>query len=152
MADPSKVNSKQKGCVEKLQNLFFTVSPLIKAQRLQRGGFELQLEPKLPYQDEGRIGTIVASSKTPIRSLLTELLILTNKVVATHINALGVPGIYCIQPEPDWEELEDLLKLVQNLGIEFNLQDDEEIIPRDYHNLTQLLNKSSHVNVLNYLF
>ena len=151
LADPSKVNSKQKGFVEKLQNLFFTVSPLIKAQRLQRGGFELQLEPKLPYQDEGRIGTIVASSKTPIRSLLTELLILTNKVVATHINALGVPGIYCIQPEPDWEELEDLLKLVQNLGIEFNLQDDEEIIPRDYHNLTQLLNKSSHVNVLNYL-
>ena len=146
-----QVPKKQQPLADKLKDLFFTLSPLVKAQRLQRGGFELQLEPRSPYQDEGRVGTLIASSRTPIRSLLTELVVLANKSVANHLRALGVPGIYCTQPEPDWEELEDLLKLAQNLGLEVSLESEEEITPQDYYNLTQMLGKSPHVHVLNYL-
>ena len=151
LADLGQVPQDQQPLADKLKDLFFTLSPLVKAQRLQRGGFELQLEPRSPYQDEGRIGTLIASSQTPIRSLLTELVVLANKSVADHIRALGIPGIYCTQPEPDWEELEDLLKLAQNLNLEVSLESEEEITPQDYYNLTQMLGKSSHVHVLNYL-
>ncbi|MEL4898288.1 ribonuclease R family protein [Crocosphaera sp. Alani8] len=151
LANLDQVTQDQQPLADKLKDLFFTLSPLVKAQRLQRGGFELQLEPRSPYQDEGRIGTLMASSRTPIRSLLTELVILANKSVAEHIQGLGIAGIYCTQPEPDWEELEDLLKLAQNLGLEVSLASEEEITPQDYYNLTQMLGKSSHVHVLNYL-
>ena len=151
LADLENVPEDQQPLADKLKDLFFTLSPLVKAQRLQRGGFELQLEPRSPYQDEGRIGTLLASSRTPIRSLLTELVVLANKAVADHIRALGIPGIYCTQPEPDWEELEDLLKLAQNLGLEVSLASEEEITPQDYYNLTQMLGRSSHVHVLSYL-
>ncbi len=151
LADLGQVSEDQQPLADKLKDLFFTLSPLVKAQRLQRGGFELQLEPRSPYQDEGRIGTLIASSQTPICSLLTELVVLANKSVADHIRALGIPGIYCTQPEPDWEELEDLLKLAQNLNLEVSLESEEEITPQDYYNLTQMLGKSSHVHVLNYL-
>ncbi|MGB5594337.1 MAG: ribonuclease R family protein [Crocosphaera sp.] len=151
LANLDQVVDEKEALAEQLKQLFFTLSPLVKAQRLQRGGFELQLEPRSPYQDEGRVGTIIASSQTPIRSLLTELVILANKVAADHIRALGVPGIYCTQPEPDWEELEDLIKLIQNLGLEVGLESEEEITSQDYYNLTQLLTKSSHVHVLSYL-
>ncbi|MGK7938619.1 MAG: ribonuclease R family protein [Crocosphaera sp.] len=151
LANLEEIPEEKQALVEKLKHLFFTLSPLVKAQRLQRGGFELQLEPRSPYQDEGRVGTLIASSQTPIRSFLTELVILGNKVVADHLQALGIPGIYCTQPEPDWEELEDLLKLAQNLGLEVSLALEEEITPQDYYNLTQVLGKSSHVHVLSYL-
>ncbi len=151
LANLDQVPEDKQPLADKLKDLFFTLSPLVKAQRLQRGGFELQLEPRSPYQDEGRIGTLIASSRTPIRSLLTELVVLANKSVADHIRALGIPGIYCTQPEPDWEELEDLLKLARNLGLEVSLESEEDITPQDYYNLTQMLGRSPHVHVLNYL-
>jgi ribonuclease R len=151
LANLEQVPDDKETLAEQLKQLFFTLSPLVKAQRLQRGGFELQLEPRSPYQDEGRVGTIIASSHTPIRSLLMELVTLANKVVADHIRGLGLPGIYCTQPEPDWEELEDLIKLIQNLGLEVALESEEEIKPHDYYNLTQVLTKSSHLHVLSYL-
>ena len=108
------------GLVDTLEQLFFSLSPLVKAQRLQRSGFEIALaEAQCPYKDEGRLGAIVVSSSLPVRSLLTELILLVGKVVAEHLIALSLPGIYCSQSEPDYEQLEDLLKLGNNFGLGF---------------------------------
>ena len=138
--------------VEMLNELFFTLSPLVKAQRLQRGSFEISLEdPFSPYKDEGRLGAIVTVATLPIRSLLTELLVLAGKAVADHLGALELPGIYCTQPEPDWDELEDLLKLGNNLGLELELETEEDILPQDYQRITQKFTKSSASNILHYL-
>ncbi|MEA5512347.1 ribonuclease R family protein [Crocosphaera sp. UHCC 0190] len=151
LSNLEQIPEQEQDLTERLKQLFFTLSPLVKAQRLQRGGFEIQLEPRSPYQDEGRVGTIIASSTVPIRSLLTELIIVAGKLVAEHLSALQLPGIYCTQPEPDWEELEDLIKLAQNLGLEVKLDPEEDIKPQDYYNLTQAFSQSSKVRVLNYL-
>ena len=138
--------------VEMLNELFFTLSPLVKAHRLQRGGFEIALEEaQSPYKDEGRLGVLVVASSLPIRSLLTELVILAGKVVAEHLIALGVPGIYCNQPESDFEELEDLLKLGNNLALDLDIESDEKITSGDYQKLTQKFANSPEVKVLNYL-
>ena len=138
--------------VEMLNELFFTLSPLVKAQRLQRGSFEISLEdPFSPYKDEGRLGAIVTVATLPIRSLLSELLVLAGKAVADHLGALELPGIYCTQPEPDWDELEDLLKLGNNLGLELELESEEDILPQDYQRITQKFTKSSASNILHYL-
>lgn len=135
-----------------LNDLFFTLSPLVKAQRLQRGGLEIAT-PEIPslYKDEGRLGTILAVSTLPVYSLLTELTILAGKVVAEHLQALDIPGIYCTQPEPDIEDLEDLIKLGSNLGLQIDLDAEEEITPQDYQRLTEQFAKSSETMVLNYL-
>ena len=152
LGNSEEVEPQMAGVVEMLHQLFFNLSPLVKAQRLQRGSFEITLpEAQSPYKDEGRLGAIVVSSSLPVRSLLTELVILAGKVVAEHLSALGVPGIYCTQPKPDWDELEDLLKLGSNLGLELGLDSEEEIRPHDYQNLTQEFSKSSASKVLNYL-
>ena len=137
--------------VEMLNELFFTLSPLVKAQRLQRGSFEIALEELSPYKDEGRLGAIVTVATLPIRSLLTELVVLAGKAVADHLGALNLPGIYCTQPEPDWDELEDLLKLGNNLGLELELESEEDILPHDYQRITQKFSKSSASKILHYL-
>lgn len=152
LGNPEQIEPEMKDVLELLNQLFFSLSPLVKAQRLQRGGFEISLsEAKPTYKDEGRLGAIVVASSLPVRSLLTELLILAGKAVADRLFALNLPGIYCIQPEPDWTELEDLLKLANNLGLEVELQSEEEIRPQDYQNFTQKFARSSEAKVLNYL-
>ncbi|GBF78677.1 ribonuclease R family protein [Aphanothece sacrum] len=151
LSNLDKIAPEEEALVERLKQLFFTLSPLVKAQRLQRGSFEIQLEPRSPFQDEGRSGVIVASSTFPIRSLLTELVILAGKSVAEHLSALVVPALYCIQPEPDGEELEDLCKLAINLGLDIKLNPEENISAKDYYNLTQAFSQSFAVRVLNYL-
>lgn len=135
-----------------LNDLFFNLCPLVKAQRLQRGGLEIATpQIRSLYKDEGRLGAILAVSTLPVYSLLTELTILAGKVVAEHLQALDVPGIYCTQPEPDIEELEDLIKLGSNLGLELDLDADEDITPQDYQRLTEQFARSSETMVLNYL-
>ena len=155
LGEPGKSNDKLTDALELLNNLFFNLCPLIKAHRLQRGGFEI-FTPQITQlnQDEGKLGAILVASDSPINALLTELMILAGKVVADRLQNWGVPGLYCIQPQPDVDELEDLLKLSKNLGLEISLDPeatDGEIQPHDYQLLTQQFVNSQETLVLNYL-
>jgi ribonuclease R len=138
--------------VEMLNQLFFTLSPAVRAQRQQRGAFELSLsETQYPYKDEGRLGAIVVSSSLPVRSLLTELVLLANQAIASHLQALSLPTIYCVQSAPDVEELQDLIKLGSNLQLDLQLEQEEEVTPQDYQRFTQRFAKSTAPKVLTYL-
>ncbi len=152
LGNPDEVESEMVRVKDMLGDLIFSLSPLVKAQRLQRGGFEITVaHTQSTYKDESRLGAILVASYEPVRAFLCELVILVGKVVAEHLSALGVPAIYCTQPDPDWEELEDLLKLGGNLGLNLKLSSEEEISPLDYQNLTQEFTKSSANKILNYL-
>ena len=155
LGESEKVSKKLEPAVKVLNDLFFTLSPLIKAQRLQRGGFEIAT-PEITgiHKDEGKLGVILTASNLPIHALATELMILAGKVVAERLKNWQVPGIYCIQPQPDVDELEDLIKLSKNLGLDisFDAEDSEgEIQSQDYQLLTQQFASSKEVLVLNYL-
>lgn len=147
--EPSK---KLAELVSLLQNIFLTLSPLVKAQRLQRGGLEVYTpEIHSLYKDEGRVGTILNVATLPVHSMLTELTILAGRVVAQHLQALELPGVYCTQAEPDVEELEDLIKLGTNLGLQLDLDIEDAVTSQDYQRLTEKFATNSAVMVLNYL-
>jgi ribonuclease R len=138
--------------IEMLNQLFFTLSPAVKVKRQQRGAFELSLtETQYPYKDEARLGALVVSPSLPVRSLLTELVVLANQAVASHLQALSIPTIYCVQSSPDIDELQDLIKLGNNLQLDLQLEQDEDVSPQDYQRFTQLFAKSSAAKVLTYL-
>jgi ribonuclease R len=138
--------------VEMLKELFFTLSPALKAQRQQRGAFDLNLsEAQNPYKDEGRLGALVVSSSLPVRSLLTELVLLASQAVASHLHALSLPGIYCVQPPPDIEELQDLIRLANNLQLDIQQEPEEDVTSQDYQRFTQIFAKSTAPKVLTYL-
>jgi len=135
-----------------LQYLFFNLSPAVKAQRQQRGSFEiLGLETLDPYKDEGRLGAIASYPTTPVRSLLAELVAIANQAVANHFHALGLPLLYCVQSSPDPQDLQDLIKLGNNLKLDMQLQQEEEVIPNDYQKFCQQFLQSKHHRVLHYL-
>ncbi len=153
-------NSAKEGLEEPLtmlNHLLFDISPAVRAKRLQKGGFDISLDcgdiaESPPYfKDEGRIGTIAFYPSLPILSLFTELMVLVGQLVAEHLQQLQVPAIYCSQGKPDWDELEDLLKLVANLGLSFQLEQEDEVYPMDYYRLTLAFSNSEHEKVLHHL-
>ena len=152
IGDEKKPGKKLANLLPALKDLFFRISPLVKAQRLQRGGLEVvSPENHDLFKDEGRVGAIVGVASLPVHSMLSELTILAGKAVADHLQALELPGIYCTQAEPDVEELEDLIKLGSNLGLDINLNVEESVSSQDYQRLTEQFDISSAVMVLNYL-
>ncbi|MEM8637745.1 MAG: ribonuclease R family protein [Cyanobacteria bacterium P01_G01_bin.54] len=135
--------------IELLEQLCFTLAPLVKAQRLQRGGFEMTFVPyTCVFKDEGRLGTVVAEPTLPIRAMLTEVSLLAGRIVAQHCKTLGIPALYCMQPEPDLMELEDFLKLGINLNLDLDIDSEEEIQPRDYQTFTQEIINSPAPQIL----
>lgn len=148
------------------------LSHALKEQRRARGAFELNLPEKIysradgmetpeetdkytfskfHYDDEGSLGTIVVADTAPIHSMLVELMVLTNCIVASHMTALSLPAVYRVHPTPDLKDVEDLIKLAASMDIELPLENPEELHPRDYQNFTKQFAKSSAERVLTYL-
>ena len=152
IGEEKKPGKKLANLLPSLKELFFTIAPLVKAQRLQRGGLEVIVpENHSLFKDEGRVGAILSVASLPVYSMLTELSILAGKAVAEHLQTLEIPGIYCTQAEPDVEELEDLAKLGNNLGLEIDLNGSETVSSQDYQRLTEKFATSDAIMVLNYL-
>ncbi|QSJ17085.1 VacB/RNase II family 3'-5' exoribonuclease [Nostoc sp. UHCC 0702] len=123
----------------------------VKQMRLDRGSLQLNLpSSQNPYYDEGILGAVVVND-LPVRSLLTELVLLVNELMATHLNALGVPAIWRVQGTPDPEDVQEMLKLAINLGVELSLESEVDIQPLDYQHLTRAFAESPSEQVLTYL-
>ncbi|WP_017305320.1 ribonuclease R family protein [Spirulina subsalsa] len=148
LRDESQVGEEVKAPVEMLDKLFFTLGPVIKAQRLQRGGFDLHMEIRSPFKDEGRLGTLAIADHLPIQAMLMEVALLAGKAVADHCRNLELPAIYCTQPEPDMMELEDFLKLGINLGLDLDVESEDDLQSRDYQGFVQEIAGSSAPKIL----
>lgn len=146
----------------------FVLSQAIRVQRLQRGAFDLNLPEKIfpneanpelskflstkfQYDDEGALGAMIVSSLLPARSIVTELMLLANQIVASHLLALQVPAIYRIHRAPDPSDVQELLKLVSNMGIDAHLEQEDAVHPRDYQHLVDQFADSKAEKVLTYL-
>lgn len=84
--------------------------------------------------------------------MLTEIMVLAGEIITKHLQKLELPILYCGQPEPDPGELEDLIKLGQNLELEVSLDVEEEITPQNYQDVSRAFSRSPKATrVLNYL-
>jgi ribonuclease R len=146
----------------------FALSQAVRMQRHQRGAFDLNLSEKLfpneanpelsqflstkfQYDDEGALGAMVVSSFLPARSIVTEFMLLANQLVASHLVALQVPAVYRVHRTPDPGDVQELLKLVGNMGIEIHLEQEDAVHPRDYQRLVAQFAESKVEKVLTYL-
>ena len=150
-----------------LDNLF-EVSELLVFQRNQRGSFDLNLpdhvfpeeaeddlaeylSPKFQHDDEGGLGVMVVSDFLPSRRIVTECMLLANQLVAKHLRALEVPAVYRLHGTPDPSDVQELIKLANNMGLELQLEDEESVKPSDYRNFVEQFAQSKAEKVLTYL-
>jgi ribonuclease R len=130
-----------------------TISTALTEIRLQRGGVQLNLPvTSNPFYDEGIMGAVVMNNRQqPHRSLITEIVLLVNELMAKHLSALGVPSIWRVQGTPDTEDVQEMLKLAVNLGVELGIDPELELQPLDYQDLTRAFAESPSEQVLTYL-
>jgi ribonuclease R len=172
-AELSKLDIKAKD-LKKLEPIFetlddlFAVSQAVRQQRMARGSFELNLpehefpddakeplasyaSPKFQYDDEGLLGVIVVSSSLKARMMVTEFILLANQLVASHLKALGVPAIYRLHRTPTTSDVQELMKLAENMDISLELSEEEAIYPMDYQRFTKQFAESPSEKILTYL-
>ncbi|NJK77488.1 MAG: VacB/RNase II family 3'-5' exoribonuclease [Microcoleus sp. SU_5_6] len=131
-------------------NQLFAASEAVRQARLKRGAFELNLpDANSHFDDEGELGAFAIAP--PAQSAVAELVVLANQAVATHLQALGVPGIYRVQPMPDPADIQEFIKLSNNLGGELYLENEEEVLPFDFQRFTQQFAGLKSERVLTYL-
>lgn len=161
------VDIREFAAIFELLEQLATVSQTLKDQRQKRGAFELNLPekplprdaqtgeqlftPKFHYDDEGALGAMMVSPSMPIHAMIAELMLLANQLVATHLQALGVPGIYRVHPTPDPDDVQELMKLAGSMGIELRLEQEEVVRPQDYQHFTRKFAESDAERVLTYL-
>ncbi len=165
---PSSADLQALSPVFELVDQLFAMSQSVRIQRQQRGAFDLNLpesifpdehnpemgkflSTRFQYDDEGELGAMVVSSVLPARSIVTELMLLANQLVASHLQALQLPAIYRLHRTPDPADVQELIKLVSNMEIDYHLEEEEVVHPRDYQRLTQLFAESKAERVLTYL-
>jgi ribonuclease R len=133
------------------------LSQAVARMRQLRGAVELNLPATQyasnlsPFDDEGPLGVIATSSRPSAGTMVRELIVLANQLVASHLQALAVPGIYRVQPKPDIEDVLELIKLAANLGMNLDLEEEEDVNPQDYQRFAMLFAGSKSERVLTYL-
>ncbi|MEM9006809.1 MAG: ribonuclease R family protein [Cyanobacteria bacterium P01_F01_bin.86] len=160
--------------LKKLEPIFdlvqelYTLSHAIRQQRMARGSFELNLpdhefpadakeplstyaSPKFQYDDEGLLGVIVVSSSVPARMMVAEFILLANQLVASHLKALEIPAIYRLHRTPNGSDVQELMKLAENMGIQLELSEEDAIHPIDYQRFTKHFAESQSEKILTYL-
>jgi ribonuclease R len=132
----------------KFKELLTVVAPLLRRQRQQRGGLDVSLlASQSRFADEGRLGAVFVNES---RSLVAELAMAANQSIASHLQALAVPGIYSVQYHPELVEINDLIKLSQNLGL--SPEAEGEASASDLQRISQTFDNSPVPKVLNYIF
>ncbi|HEY9297089.1 MAG TPA: ribonuclease R family protein, partial [Phormidium sp.] len=111
----------------------FVLSQSIRKKRLERGSFELNLPWEgSQFNDEGIADSMISLPNHPAQSMVREFMTLVNQVVGSHFVALGVPGMYRVQPAPDPDDAVELHKLASNLAIDLQLENEEAVTPFDF--------------------
>lgn len=96
--------------MHELQNILFDI-------REKMGSIDFEtLEPKLMFDEHGKLDDIVIRERQNAERLIEEFMLVANQVVATHIVNMKLPFIYRIHELPNSEKLENVFAFVKRLG------------------------------------
>ena len=125
--------------VEELVHLIAKVGALLQ----ERSNAIRLVLPQIPSQeaDEGVSGLTVVPLTLPISGTVTEVMILANKAIASHLRFLAIPAIYLRQIPLDQVKVDDWLKLLESMGISAQLETPEQIQISDLHRILDQLNQ-----------
>lgn len=128
------------------------LSRVLRDQRLQRGAFELDLpESDNHFDGENPLGVLVLSPLLKPQAMMCEFVVLANQCVGEQLQALGIPAIFRTHPTPDIADVQDVMKLASNMGMEMWLEDEETVYSTDFKQFTEQILESEDEKILTYL-
>ncbi len=96
------------------------LAQILQERRRDRGAIDFDLpEPILTYDEEGLVEGIVKSVRLFAHRIVEEFMILTNEVVARHLEDREIASLYRIHEEPDPSKVSDFSEIVSGFGLRF---------------------------------
>ena len=134
-----------------LLDLFKTMEELARIlirMRTQRGAIDFNLpESVFDFDDEGRIAGVLKADRNIAHRIIEEFMLLANETVASHFFRLGVPSIYRIHEEPEFQRVMEFAQLAASYGYKFPVS---EISSQNYQQLSKQLEGKPEERVLAY--
>ncbi len=130
-----------------------TVGLLLQQQRTESFSITLP-QVATPEADEGMRGILVIPEAQPLYGLVAEIMLLTNRAIATHLKALGLPSVFRTHHAPEVNKLADWLKLLDSMGIGVELASSDQVQSSDYKQFLEAVDRIEQPNtrdILKYL-
>ena len=105
------------GFADSLELLAEAAGRLGRARR-ERGSLDFDLaEPELILDPEGRVVAIQPAARNRAHRLIEELMVAANRCAAKILMQAGQPALYRVHDEPEATRVEDLKRVVADLGL-----------------------------------
>jgi ribonuclease R len=130
------------------------LSSLLRARRMRRGALDFDLpEPKVKLDARGECIDVVRARANPgvkkAYSLIEELMLLCNEVVAEDLAGRTIPTVYRVHGVPDESRLDRFQSLAEALGVGFTMEDARD--PKALGKVLKAVAKHPQAQVLNAL-
>lgn len=153
--DPESPQSAQAEAMKSDLKVLDELARKLRKRRMDRGALDLDLPEARIHVDE-RTGAPVEVTRRALRpglrraySMVEELMLLANELVARWLTARRAPAIYRVHGSPDEQKLERFAEVAQNLGLRIDL--DRLLEPRGLARLLKRLASHPKKNVLEML-
>src|SRR5690606_5103638 len=130
LANPAAVHDAEVSRLgEHLQNLYGVFKALHRA-RLKRGALDFDApELKVHFDANGKIASMVESTRNDAHRLIEECMIAPNVQAARFLKKHRIPTLYRVHGQPEEDRLEQLRQFLQ--GFNILLPTDRELEPHD---------------------
>ncbi|MBS1791160.1 MAG: ribonuclease R [Acidobacteria bacterium] len=134
-----------------LLDLFKTMEELARIlirMRTERGAIDFNLpESVFEFDDEGRIAGVLKAERNIAHRIIEEFMLLANETVASHFFKLGVPSMYRIHEEPEFQRTMEFAQLAASYGYKFPVS---EISSKTYQHLSKQIEGKPEERVMAY--
>jgi ribonuclease R len=122
---------------------------ILRQRRRESGAIDFDLpEPMLTYSDEGDVTGIVKTIRHFSHRIIEEFMVLTNEVVARHLESREIASIYRIHEEPDPAKISQFADMVATFGFKFN---PKRIHPAEFQRFISSIEGRPEERMLSYL-
>ncbi|MGD0283171.1 MAG: ribonuclease R [Dissulfurispiraceae bacterium] len=121
----------------------------LKEKRLKRGSLDFDLpEPEVILDMQGNLESIIRTERNFAHMIIEEFMIAANEAVAEYVEGLDIPFLYRVHEEPDPLKLENIVKMMNTLGI---VRGHKGLKPRDFPALLRQITGKPEEEILNHM-
>ena len=121
----------------------------LKQKRLKRGSLDFDLpEPEVVLDIQGNLEAIIKTERNFAHMIIEEFMIAANEAVAEYVEGLNIPFLYRVHEEPDPLKLENIVKMMNTLGI---IRSNKGLKPRDFPGLLRQISGKPEEDILNHM-
>lgn len=124
---------------------------ILRERSNRKGALEFEVdEYRFDLNEDGSPKSIILRERKEAEKIIEDFMIKANEVVATHMTNTKLPCLYRVHESPDQDKLKQVLKLINNMGIDTQIPRND-IKPKIIQNTLLKIDNSPKKHILNNL-